>query len=444
MTMLQILPAEHAPARIKVIGVGGGGGNALNHIVNAGLEGVDFIAANTDMQALAHNLAPYHIQLGAQKTRGLGAGADPEVGREAAEEDIERIRQAIEGADMVFITAGMGGGTGTGAAPVIARTAREMGVLTVAVVTRPFSFEARSRGRRADAGIKALSGCVDSIIVIPNDKVVEMAHQEMTMQDAYREVDNVLLEAVRCVTDVVQRHCVINVDFADVCTVMRGKGRALMTSGQATGERRAIEASRMALSSPLLENNSIAGATNILINFVHGEGMLVREVQEAASLISNAADPTGEADVIFGEAIDESMNDGFKVTLIATGFPEIVEQKETLESMRERTLGAIVRPRRRVSEINPRPEPPKRVTGNFQFAEDLQTMLPLNSSASVHAARHGSSPVNQQAADIGLPPEHAEDEYDIPAFLRKNEPKKSESISGNGRSGDSKTQSGKS
>lgn len=305
-------------ARIKVIGVGGGGGNAINTMIDSGLEGVEFLAANTDVQALSQNQAPDKIQLGTGLTRGLGAGAKPEVGRKAALEEVQRISEALHGSDMVFITAGLGGGTGTGAAPIISQIARDNGALTVAVVTRPFGFEGRQRARNAEEGLQELSDSVDTIITIPNDKLIEIADDEMTMPEAFRRADDVLLQAVRGISDLIVTTGMINVDFADVKTIMSATGRALMGAGYGKGERRALDAAEMAIHSPLLDELSVDGATGILINFTAGHDIKVKEINEAANLIRGAAD--GDANIIFGLVTDPDMGDAVKVTVIATGF----------------------------------------------------------------------------------------------------------------------------
>jgi len=308
-------------AKIKVIGVGGGGGNAVNTMIQARLEGVEFIAANTDLQALESNLAPRKMPLGSGLTRGLGAGANPEIGRNAALEDRDKIAELLQGADMVFVTAGMGGGTGTGAAPIIAEIAKSCGALTVGVVTKPFGFEGRKRRRQADEGIAALAKAVDTLITIPNDRLLTISSQKTTMVDAFHKVDDVLLNAVQGISDLITIPGLINVDFADVKTIMSCMGRALMGTGRASGERRAIEAAQQAISSPLLEDVSITGATGILINITGGPDLTLFEVNEAASLIQEAADE--DANIIFGSVIDPSLTDEVRITVIATGFDAV-------------------------------------------------------------------------------------------------------------------------
>jgi cell division protein FtsZ len=304
-------------AVIKVVGVGGGGTNAVNRMVDAGVRGVEFIAVNTDAQALLMCDADVKIHIGGKITRGLGAGANPEVGREAAEESRDELREALKGADMVFVTAGKGGGTGTGAAPVIAEIARELGALTVGVVTRPFSFEGRKRAVQADAGIENLSRRVDTLIIIPNDRLLQVVEKRTSIIEAFKVADDVLRQGVQGITDLITVPGLINLDFADVRTIMRNAGSALMGIGQASGDNRGVEAAKAAISSPLLES-SIEGATGILLNITGGPDMGLFEVNEAAEVISGAAD--GEANVIFGAVIDETMRDEMRVTVIATGF----------------------------------------------------------------------------------------------------------------------------
>jgi cell division protein FtsZ len=305
-------------ARIKVVGVGGSGGNAINTMIQNGLEGVEFIAANTDAQALDRSLAPVMIQLGPQLTRGLGAGGNPDVGRKAALEDVQRLSEALEGADMVFVTAGMGGGTGTGAAPIISQVAQDQGALTVGVVTKPFLFEGRKRSKNAERGVQELIDCIDSIITIPNQRLMALGDDDITMLDAFARADDVLLQAVQGISDLIINAGMINVDFADVKTIMASNGRALMGTGIAKGDRRALEAAEMAINSPLLDEVSVQGATGILINFTAGPDIKLREINEAAGLVQQAAHE--EAEIIFGVVTDPNLADTVKVTVIATGF----------------------------------------------------------------------------------------------------------------------------
>src|SRR5512139_417092 len=305
-------------AKIKVIGVGGGGGNAINTMVAARLEGVEFIAANTDVQALAANRAGVKIQLGRSASRGLGAGANPDVGRQAALEERETIAAALDGADMVFVTAGMGGGTGTGGAPVITDIAKQAGALTVGVVTKPFLFEGNRRRKQAEAGIAELREAVDTLIVIPNQRLLSVAGENMSLADAFKRADEVLLNAVQGISDLITVHGLVNVDFADVRTIMAEQGMALMGSGRASGPRRAVEAMQAAISSPLLEDVTLDGATGLLVNITGGSGLTLHEVDEAVSMAHQAAD--ADANIIFGSVIDERLGDEVKITVIATGF----------------------------------------------------------------------------------------------------------------------------
>lgn len=304
-------------AKIKVIGVGGGGCNAVNTMIKSGLQGVEFIVANTDSQALAANLAPTKIQLGGDLTKGLGAGANPEIGRKAALDDYERLSEVVEGADMVFVTAGMGGGTGTGAAPVIAKLAKEMGALTVGVVTKPFVFEGRRRMKSANLGIKALEESVDSLITIPNQRLLQLAGESLSLIETFKKADDVLLHAVQGISDLINNTGFINADFADVSTVMSNKGLALMGTGIAEGADRAVKAANSAISSPLLEDITIDGATGIIVNITGNATLSMHEANEAMTLIMEAADE--DAEIIFGTVIDEEMGDEVKITVIATG-----------------------------------------------------------------------------------------------------------------------------
>ncbi len=312
-------------ARIKVIGVGGGGCNAVNTMIRAGLTGVEYIVANTDSQALNASMASTKIQLGGNVTKGLGAGANPEVGRKAAIEDYERLSEALQGADMVFVTAGMGGGTGTGAAPVIAKLAREMGALTVGVVTKPFMFEGKKRARQADEGIMSLEESVDSLICIPNQRLLQLAGENLSLVDTFKAADEVLLNAVQGISDLINNTGLINADFADVSSVMTNKGLALMGTGTAAGAERAMKAAKTAISSPLLEDVSIDGATGIIINITGSSTLTTFETNQAVTLIMEAADE--DAEIIFGTVIDDTMGENIKVTVIATGLR--VARKET-------------------------------------------------------------------------------------------------------------------
>ena len=305
-------------ARIKVIGVGGGGGNAVNRMVTAGLDSIDFIVANTDAQALAQASAPVRIQLGARLTKGLGAGADPNVGRQAALEDTEQLIGALDGADMVFVTAGMGGGTGTGAAPVIANLASELGALTVAVVTKPFKFEGKRRHQQATRGLEELQECVDTVITIPNERLLATIDRTTSLSDAFTRADDVLHQAIRGISDLIVMPGLINLDFADVTTIMSGMGLAIMGTGIGEGENRAVDAATRAVSSPLLEEASVEGARAVIVNVTGGSDLSMIEVSEATSIIYEAAHE--DANIIFGAVIDPSMQDRVKITVIATGY----------------------------------------------------------------------------------------------------------------------------
>ena len=305
-------------ARIKVIGIGGGGSNAVNRMIEAGIEGIEFLVANTDLQALKRSRAPIKIQLGSRLTKGLGAGADPNVGREAALEDTDKIIEVLEGADMVFVTTGLGGGTGTGGAPIIASLATELDALTVAVVTKPFQFEGRRRMQQADQGLRELRECVDTVITIPNERLLHTVERGVSLSDSFRVADDVLRQAVQGISDLITVPGLINLDFADVKSIMQGMGMALMGAGRATGENRAIEATQQAISSPLLEEATIQGAKGVLINITGGPDLTLFEVNAASSIIRESADD--DANIIFGAVIDETMTDEMKITVIATGF----------------------------------------------------------------------------------------------------------------------------
>lgn len=313
-------------AKIKVIGLGGGGSNAINRMMEARFTGVEFIVANTDLQALRASPAPVKLQLGARLTLGLGAGADPEVGKKAALEDREQIKKLLDGADMVFVTAGLGGGTGTGSAPIVAATAKEMGILTVAVVTKPFAFEGRRRSQQAEAGLAELRGVVDTLITIPNQRLLAVVDRGTPLIEAFKVADTVLLQAVQGISDLILVPGLINLDFADVRTIMAGMGMALMGAGVGKGEHRALDAAQKAIASPLLDETSIDGARGILINFTGGSDLSLHEVEEAARVVQEAAHE--EAHIIFGAVIDPSLQDEVRITVIATGFSERKEDNQ--------------------------------------------------------------------------------------------------------------------
>jgi cell division protein FtsZ len=341
-------------ANIKVIGVGGGGNNAVNRMIDAGVRGVTFISVNTDKQALSTSKAEIKFQIGEKLTNGLGAGSKPEIGERAAEENKADIAELVEGSDMVFITAGMGGGTGTGAAPYIADIAKEQGILTVAVVTRPFMFEGRSRMKNAEMGLKKLRDNIDTLVVIPNDKLLEISDKKTTMLEAFSLADDVLRQGIQGISDLIAIPAIMNLDFADVQTIMSGQGLAHMGIGQATGENRALNAIKQAIQSPLLET-SINGARGVLLNITGGTNMGIHEVNEAARLIEEAADP--EANIIFGANIDENVGDAIKITVIATGFTDEKEKekpkKTVVNNQKSNKPGKEEKPEQKEKENNP-------------------------------------------------------------------------------------------
>lgn len=355
-------------AKIKVIGVGGGGSNAVNRMIRAKLEGVEFIAANTDLQALKMSQAPVKLQLGAKLTKGLGAGANPDVGRKAALEDTEKIIEVLEGSDMIFITTGLGGGTGSGAAPVVASLASELGALTVAVVTKPFAFEGKRRMVQAEHALSELVGCVDTVIVIPNERLMDTVERGTSFFEAFRIADDILRQAVQGISDIITIPGIINRDFADVKTIMQGQGYSVMGTAVASGSNRAVDAANRAISSPLLEDNSIQGAQGILINVTGSASLALHEVHEASSIIQKAAHEN--ANIIFGAVMDESMKESVKITVIAAGFREITrkttQQKPSyLPKSFKAAAGAGTNREsesRRVSpdDVQPPPAPPSR------------------------------------------------------------------------------------
>jgi cell division protein FtsZ len=405
-------------ARIKVVGVGGGGGNAVNTMIAAGLQGVDFMTANTDAQALKANLASIKLQLGAAFTKGLGAGGNPEVGRKAATEDLERIREMLTGADMVFVTAGMGGGTGTGGAPVVARVAREVGALTVGVVTKPFLFEGKKRGRQAEEGMRELKANVDTLIVIPNQRLLAVAGRNMSILETFKKADDVLLQAVRGISDLITVHGLINLDFNDVRTIMSEMGMALMGSATASGEDRAVEAAQKAISSPLLEDVSIQGARGVLINITGGADLTIHEVNEAATLIQEEADD--EANIIFGAVIDESLHDQIRITVIATGFGE--PREEVKRPPAAATQRAAIVPPVQTSAPAPRVaftrEPVREAAQTAAAtARKVVRVGGINDLDGTMWTRQGSN--GDRAEPISLTVPEDDDRLDIPTFLRK-------------------------
>jgi cell division protein FtsZ len=397
-------------AKIKVIGVGGGGGNAINTMVAGRLDGVEFIAANTDVQALNANRAHVKLQLGKSVSRGLGAGANPERGREAALEVKDAIVDAFAGADMVFVTAGMGGGTGTGGAPIIADIAKSTGALTVGVVTKPFLFEGNRRRKQAEAGIAELRQAVDTLIVIPNQRLLSVAGDNMSLADAFKRADEVLLNAVQGISDLITVHGLVNVDFADVRTIMAEQGMALMGTGRATGPSRSLEAMQAAISSPLLEDVTLDGAMGLLVNITGGASLTLHEVNDAITMAQSAADP--EANIIFGSVVDERMEDEVKITVIATGFAA-KEAPARSALPKQATLPAVAAPRAAAPPPLPQAVRP---------AEPKIAPAPLRPSQEGKSPR--SRPAPARAREVVPYQQLDEDQYDIPAFLRRGAPLK--------------------
>ncbi|SDS62292.1 cell division protein FtsZ [Paraoerskovia marina] len=416
-------------AVIKVVGIGGGGVNAVNRMIEVGLKGVEFIAVNTDAQALLMSDADVKLDVGRELTRGLGAGADPEVGKKAAEDHAEEIEDVLRGADMVFVTAGEGGGTGTGGAPVVARIARSLGALTVGVVTRPFTFEGRRRSVQADQGIEALRDEVDTLIVIPNDRLLSMSDKSVSALDAFHSADQVLLSGVQGITDLITTPGLINLDFADVKSVMQGAGSALMGIGSARGDDRSVQAAELAISSPLLEA-SIDGAHGVLLSIQGGSDLGLFEINESARLVHEAAHP--EANIIFGAVIDDALGDEVRVTVIAAGFDGGAPQTRT----DTRALGQVNQPRP-TSESTPTPPATAPQTGAHQMP---RTLAPIASEPDdVPASLDAPAPVAQSQSDASGPtsspeprprpavevprvndeaPVHRRDELDVPDFLK--------------------------
>jgi len=411
-------------AKIKVIGVGGGGGNAVNRMIDAGVEGIEFIVANTDLQALRMSHAPVKLQLGVKLTNGLGAGANPEVGRKAALEDSDKIIEALEGADMVFVTTGLGGGTGTGAAPIIASLASEMGALTVAVVTKPFSFEGKRRMQQAERGISELMESVDTTIVIPNEKLLAVA-EDAGFFESFRIADDILRQGVQGISDIITIPGIINRDFADVKTIMAGMGYAVMGTASACGAKRTIEAAQKAIASPLLEAGAIDGARGILINITGSSSLKLAEVQQACTIIQSAAHE--DANIIFGAVMDEKMKDAVKITVIATGFRESAGRHRTHEvrtSFSSQHAAALEDPMDfpdGMGSRDPLPDPPKHIMSEPE---------PIHESGIGYADDVVATPVShasEQVADVisldtmrgAIVQNFEQDDLDVPAFLRK-------------------------
>ena len=354
-------------AVIKVVGVGGGGTNAVNRMIEEGIRGVEFVAINTDAQALAISDADIKVHIGTDLTRGLGAGANPEVGRKAADESRDDIAEALAGADMVFITCGEGGGTGTGAAPIVADIAmNEVGALTVAVVTKPFTFEGRKRKKSAEEGIKTLSDCVDTMIVIPNDKLLDIAEKKTTMLEAFATADGVLSQGTQGITDLITVPGIINLDFADVKTIMKQAGTAMMGIGTSSGDTRAVDAAQQAISSPLLES-SIDGATRVLLSIAGSKDLGIQEISDAADVVANAVDP--EANIIFGTVVDESLGDQVRITVIATGFSDsnVNRQDELFAAQQSQSKAAAAEPQRTAPATSPAQAAPTRNVGGTEL-----------------------------------------------------------------------------
>jgi len=447
---------------IKVMGVGGGGGNAINNMIEQGINGVEFMVANTDIQALEMSQAMIKLQLGHGSTKGLGAGAKPEVGNGAAKESIDRIEELLDGADMVFVAAGMGGGTGTGAAPIIADVARRQGALTVGVVTKPFMFEGNRRRKQAERGIEALKQAVDTLIIVPNDRLLQLATEETSMLDAFKMADKVLFNAVKGISDIITQQGVINVDFADAVSVMRDQGMALMGIGRGAGERRAMDAAHQAISSPLLEDVSVEGATGILVNVTGGPSLTLHEVNSAIALITDVAHE--DANVIFGYVVDESMGDDVAITVIATGFDR-AEERSDIPEERPAAMPVAAQHRadpdvptyirkgwREASSVPAEPAaptaPPEARPAAAQHSvpqqQELHAPVARQPQAEVHQPERTPArgtpvismlpPVEEElpaprtkrpAANLrsdtgGFGDVLGDDEYDIPAFLRRN------------------------
>ncbi len=390
--MFQFEDTMDQVAKIKVIGVGGGGGNAVNTMIRSHVEGVEFITANTDAQALRRSEAPMKIQLGSTLTKGLGAGANPEVGREAAEEDHHRLVELFTGSDMVFVAAGMGGGTGTGAAPVIAKAAKAAGALTVGVVTKPFSREGKQRTLRADAGVIELRDVVDSLVVVPNDRLLGLAGKNMSILDAFKPADDVLRQAVQGISDLITTEGLINVDFADVRTVMSNRGMAMMGIGLAEGERRAAEAAHNAISSPLLEEVDISGAMGVLVNISGSTNMTMEEFEEASTIIHEKVHE--DANIIVGLVIDESLGEKIKITAIATGFGDNFDSKRRITESLDDRARVLLRANSKVDRDVP------------TYIRNQQEIIPQ-----VRKQRETPTQTRDLFSD--------DEQFDIPTFLRR-------------------------
>jgi len=424
---------EHAGARIKVIGVGGGGGNAVNRMVQAGFEGVEFIVANTDLQALTVNAAPVKLQIGGKLTKGLGAGADPNVGRHAALEDTENVIQALDGADMIFVTTGLGGGTGTGAAPVIASLASELGALTIAVVTKPFKFEGKKRQLQAERGLEALRDSVDTIITIPNERLLTIIDRSTPLTEAFATADDVLRQAIQGISDLILVPGLINLDFADVKTIMSGMGLAMMGTGIAEGQDRAMEAARRAISSPLLEGASVNGSRGVIINVTGGPDLSLVEVSEASSIVQEAADE--DANIIFGAVVDPALKGKVKITVIATGFgAQAAERPAAQPAAAAQTTPVDMSLYADAARAKPEPAAVPSVVlaadraaaPRLSIARRPALDLPLNIGGGLGAAASmsatGAGAVKAESASSQSDAElDGGSLFDVPAFLRRQE-----------------------
>ena len=412
-----MLDEEQLGARIKVIGVGGGGGNAVNRMIQAGIKGIEFMVANTDVQAMRNSLAPVKLQIGGKLTNGLGAGANPEIGKQAALEDTDRILEALSGADMIFITTGMGGGTGTGAAPIIASLAAELGALTVAVVTKPFGFEGKRRRIQAEQGIRSLRETVDTLITIPNERLLNFVERATSLNEAFTIADDILRQAVQGISDLITVPGEINLDFADVKTIMHGMGMALMGTGVSSGEHRAVEAAQRAISSPLLEEASIEGAKGVLINITGGPDMTLFEVHEAASIIQEAADE--EANIIFGTVIDPRMKDEVKVTVIATGFDSAT--KGFLNTRGEQLSSGNARAASGSAPAPFRPFAPKEIAAQHEVSPEVAAQPQVGAEGEIYDPPFFRKGFSRPDGSGGFGPMASSDfgnDLDIPTVIR--------------------------
>ncbi len=403
--MIEFDENKNMAAKVKIIGIGGGGNNALNTMISYHLTGVEFIAANTDAQALAANLAPMKLQLGANLTKGLGAGANPEIGRKAALEDVDMVREALKDTDMVFITAGLGGGTGTGGAPVVAEVAREIGALTVAIVTKPFYFEGKRRMKQAEEGLANLRMTADALITIPNQRLLGISGKSMTLLEAFKKADEILYHAAKGISDIIVGAGIINLDFADVRTIMSETGMALMGTGIASGESRSVEAAQRAISSPLLEDISIEGARGLLINITGGENMTLSEINEATSLVQKEAHE--DANIIWGMVIDQAMKEEIRVTVIATGFGKTEEKRAEKPSLSRL---------KRIPPVSFGNKDQSKEIPPFSFSvkegnRDIPTFMRRIKASERYDELKLEEPLDSPAED--------QDRFDIPTFLRK-------------------------